>query len=525
MKRFVVLMLLILIGVPLVAPFVLKGYFPTHDGQWAVMRLIEMNREIKDFQLPPRWAGFLNHGYGYPLFLFTYPFPYYLGEVLHIIGFGFVDAIKLIFILSIIGSAVTMYIFSGSAIATLFYLYGPYRLVNLFIRGSIGESLAFVWYPLLGWLGRVMVKEHKPHLIGLFAAVFGILIITHNASALLFAPVLVAYLYGVVFFEKNKTILSFFIPIFGIVLGFGTAAYFWLPALIEQQYTVLSTGILQGFDRFVSPLELVIGRGSVRDFPLTIGIFHIIAVVFALGILLTGKHRKQFYFATGILIIVFFFMTPFAKLFWEITPIFSSVDFVWRLLGIFSCMIALVIGYGAKKGLLYQVFYIVLLIGAVWQGIQLFPQTRTYFPDAYYETNDGTTTAFDELMPQWVVQKPRNIWEQKILIIQGNGMVAIEENRSQRLQFNAIMQDEGKLEINTLFFPGWKAYIDDKETEVVVHPTRGTMEIMVPQGTHLVKLQFSNTPIRTIADWITVVSIGIIGLLVVKKLSYEVVRK
>ena len=32
-----------------------------------------MVRELKEAQFPPTWAGYLNHGYGYPLLLFTYP--------------------------------------------------------------------------------------------------------------------------------------------------------------------------------------------------------------------------------------------------------------------------------------------------------------------------------------------------------------------------------------------------------------------------------------------------------------------
>lgn len=57
-------------------PFFKSGYFATQDGEWAIVRLAEMGRELRDIQIPPRWSDFLNHGYGYPLFLFTYPFPY-----------------------------------------------------------------------------------------------------------------------------------------------------------------------------------------------------------------------------------------------------------------------------------------------------------------------------------------------------------------------------------------------------------------------------------------------------------------
>src|SRR3989344_450617 len=100
MKKYVVWILLLLVSLPVIIPFLKSGYFPTHDGEWAVVRLAEMHRELKDLQIPPRWSGYLNHGFGYPLFLFTYPLPYYLGEVLHLGGLGLTESIKVLFIIS-----------------------------------------------------------------------------------------------------------------------------------------------------------------------------------------------------------------------------------------------------------------------------------------------------------------------------------------------------------------------------------------------------------------------------------------
>ena len=148
--------LLLIICLPLIIPFLKPGLPKTHDGIWAVIRLAEMHREVREGQIPPRWAGFLNHGYGYPLFLFTYPLPYYAGEILHAAGFGVVDAMKILFILTIAGSALTFYIFArsvwgiwGALLSTTLYLYAPYRLVNLYTRGSIGELAAGVFFPWL----------------------------------------------------------------------------------------------------------------------------------------------------------------------------------------------------------------------------------------------------------------------------------------------------------------------------------------------------------------------------------------
>ncbi len=141
-----ILLFSIIISIPLIIPYFHSGYFPTHDGEWAVVRLSDMFRELRDFQIPPRYSGNLNFGYGYPLFNFTYPLPYYVGILIHLLGFGFVDSIKIIFALSAPLSAFFMFLASrkiwgnnwAGIVSSALYLYFPYRLVDLFVRGSIG---------------------------------------------------------------------------------------------------------------------------------------------------------------------------------------------------------------------------------------------------------------------------------------------------------------------------------------------------------------------------------------------------
>lgn len=158
-----------LVSLPVVVPYIREGYFPTHDGEWAVVRLADMYRTVRDLQIPARYSGFLNAGYGYPLFNFAYPFPYYLGLLPLALNMGFVGSIKFLFAISMPMSAFFMYLFSeklwkssvAGAISAVVYVYAPYRMIDLFVRGSIGESLSFVLFPLLFYLALVMVEKKK----------------------------------------------------------------------------------------------------------------------------------------------------------------------------------------------------------------------------------------------------------------------------------------------------------------------------------------------------------------------------
>ena len=156
MKLFLSI-IIVLMTIPVLLPYLRQGYFPTHDGEWAVVRLADMYRTVRDLQIPARYSGYLNAGYGYPLFNFAYPFPYYMGLIPLLFNIGFVGSIKLLFTLSVPLSALFMYLFSkklwksnwAGIISAVVYVYAPYRMVDLFVRGSIGESLAFVIFPLL----------------------------------------------------------------------------------------------------------------------------------------------------------------------------------------------------------------------------------------------------------------------------------------------------------------------------------------------------------------------------------------
>ena len=242
----VYLFLIILLSILLILPFSHQGFFPTHDGEWAVVRLADMYRELKEFQLPPRYSGNLNFGYGYPLFNFAYPFPYYLGFILKAVGFGFVDSIKILFAASVPLSGIGMYYlskyiwnsrYSGFNSAIL-YMFLPYRLVDLYVRGSLGESLSFVYFPLiiLSFYNIYNLKNIKISVLSL-AFFIAFLIMTHNIMAVFFAPIIFFCLLLTFLSRKYK---SLFFGLTGSITGVLMAAFFWIPALIEKQFVSLS---------------------------------------------------------------------------------------------------------------------------------------------------------------------------------------------------------------------------------------------------------------------------------------------
>jgi len=157
-KNLLFYIILFLLLTPSVVALFHKGFFPTDDGSWMVIRLSAFYEALRNGQFPVRFLPRLNNGYGYPVADFLYPLFMYIGTPIHVLGFSFVDTIKLIFGASLIGSSFFCFlwlrkIFGNiqSLVGSLTYTFFPYHLWDVYKRGSVGEVLALSIVPFILW--------------------------------------------------------------------------------------------------------------------------------------------------------------------------------------------------------------------------------------------------------------------------------------------------------------------------------------------------------------------------------------
>src|SRR3989338_800672 len=200
-KRNLLVLLLILISVIYLFDLFHPGLPLTHDAQDHIARIANFYQNLSEGNIIPRWAGNLNWGYGHPILEFLYPLPSYFASLFHFFGFTLVDSVKLVFGISFILSAITMYIFikellndqKTALFASILYVIAPYRFVDLYVRGAIGEHVAFIFPPLVIFFLLKLSKRYSLwHLIG-GAISFAGLNLSHNAISLMFIPIFVLY--------------------------------------------------------------------------------------------------------------------------------------------------------------------------------------------------------------------------------------------------------------------------------------------------------------------------------------------
>lgn len=526
-------LLLILLCIPVVIPYFHLGYFPTHDGEWAVVRLGDMFRILRDLQFPPRMSGALNFGYGYPLFNFTYPFPYYLGILFYIPLHSFIGSIKLLFALSVFLSAIFMYIAASKLwgnrmagfVSAIFYIYFPYRMVDLYVRGSLGESIAFVLFPVIFYFTLLLFDApFRRGAVVVLSLLIATLVLTHNIMAVLFMIVFLIFMVGRIVRERRFDVLqSLALCLF---LGFGVSFFFWFPALFEKSNILLSK--IPIADRnlyFVKLSQLVFPSWGYAPptasggFSYQLGIGQLLATGFAVIILLFQFFKNKFslpparFYAFVILIIYticLMMMFSFSSIIWNL-PLLREINYPWILLSQLGFLTALLAGFIVVQSSAAK-YLVFILAGVAFVTTISYakPQNFTNYTDQYYLTNEATTTSSSELMPLWVKDLPTDHFKDKVEVVKGSAQISNIVSNSKFLKFSYKADSDVEFRVNTIYYPGWRAYINGEEVPITHDNSSGVMQISSSQYRNSATFYFGETPQRTVADIISVVAILVV---------------
>jgi len=145
----------LLLAVPATIPLFQSGYLDSHDGLFHLYRLQALDEAIRAGVLYPRWFPQFAFGYGQPVLNYYSPLTYYVAQLLHMLGPGYILSIKLTFAVGFLLGAAFMYLYARQVvgrfpalIAAAVYIYFPYHLADTYLRGALAEAFAFVFLPL-----------------------------------------------------------------------------------------------------------------------------------------------------------------------------------------------------------------------------------------------------------------------------------------------------------------------------------------------------------------------------------------
>ncbi len=525
-NKAIFIALIVLAILPVVSLFP-TGLPITHDGQDHVARIANFYQNLSEGNIIPRWAGNLNWGYGHPILEFLYPLPSYIASLFHFIGFSLVDSIKIVFGLGMTLSFFFMYLwlsqFSSryaSLLGAVLYAYAPYRFVELYVRGDIGENLAFAFIPLVLFFIYRIYKDKNTNNIFLGGFSLAFLILSHNAISLMFVPFILAYCVYLIWLSKfNKYLILN--TLFLILVGFSLSAFFWIPGLFEGKYTLRNI-VTKGTyaSSFVAFKNLIYGQwnyGITGQFTVQFGLFQWISLILSPAVFIKFKKNKEKSYLLLILIAftvaAIFLMLPISNFIWERIILLQNFQFPWRFLAIvvFSTSVlgALLIDavpdkFKAKLTIL-SIIIILAISSFYWKPKGYLHKSESFYTGIYYSTTDTGESA-----PIWSVRFMEKLPNASLEVIDGDAIVKEIERKSTYHKYRLVVNKPTLFRENTLYFPGWeiKANGEPLKVEFQNMTYRGVMLFNLSKGNYIVEAIYKETKLRLLADVISLVSLG-----------------
>ena len=386
------------------------------DSPFLLVRLEQLVAGLRAAGFPPvglpvRWMPDAAYGLGYPFFNYYAALPYYVAAGLRLIGWGPIRALQATQALGFVLAAAAMALLARRALghpaaatlAAVAYTCAPFHLANVYVRGdSLSEFYAFVFYPLILWALLRLRDRPSPAGAAWLALSYGGLILTHNLSALMFSPIVVAFALWALFvrtpvsrrgrgvetaatahgrgMETAATADGRAGPhwralawmLCGGIVGLALAATLWWTATAELDEVWMGVKDIQttGYFNYAGHFRRLIGaRGetpliqprllfnydtSLGGTPFAMGAVQ--ATTIALGIIVWGvarlrKTRGQASSPTGLtpfwlfgLAASTFAIMPLSRALWDHVPILPIVQFPWRFLSVQAFFGALMAG-------------------------------------------------------------------------------------------------------------------------------------------------------------------------------------
>ena len=527
----------------------------THDGADHVARIANFFQGLSEGVIIPRWASNLNWGYGHPILMFLYPLSSYIGSFFHTLGFSFVSSVNLVFVVSYIASFFTMYLWMKAAfgkkagvIGAILYNFAPYRFVDLYVRGAIGEHVAFIFPPLICYffykLSHQLGTRNKElfHSLGLTISI-ACLILSHNAIAIMFLPIIALYALYLFFTETRRSPYFILNTLYFILIGFGLSAFFWIPAFFEGKYTLRDIVTRGEFgNRFVpwtwffySPWNY--GQGN--EFTKSIGIAWIGIIASGIFVWKTKEKSIRTFLITSIILFLvsLFMMTSSTKSIWNNVSLLQKFQFPWRFLSVSVFLSSLIGGITISqclesknpalpagrqqpasknyeprtRNLLFISFCIIAVLSTIhmWK-----PKGYSIKPESFYSGIYESTTDTGESSPIWSIRFMEHRPTAQMEIASGVVTITQGKRTTTVREYTIDAKESSRLVENTLYFPGWKVYVDGIQTGVQYQDPayRGLITFRVTEGVHAIRIVFEDTKLRWVADNLSLIAVGLLGV-------------
>jgi len=510
-----------------------------HDVRGLVINTVEFTRCFQDGVWWPEWLPDLSGGYGGPNPLYYSPLTFHLTGRLHQAGLSVKTSLKLVAALAMVISFVGMFLWGsrvwlwpGGLLAATLYLYAPYHLTDLYVRLALSELLGMALAPWLFLAVSLQREDRWSSAWKLLGIGLALLVMVHNVSVVLFLGLLVGYSLCLAVQDGNARGLG--LTFKAIVLGFSLTAFFWIPALAEQDYT----GIPQDISLKLSWKYHILATGRLWDshwpgtranIPLYLGHLHILlgglSIVTAVILLRLCPRFAAVHLGFAAVTGAHLFLAlDLSKEVWAHTPL-PAVQFPWRFLAPAALGLSFLIPLSlyplsSRPRLLAFASVVISCLAAFYYSSLCFNKTGdplVWTPDSLVRATE--TGDFENKYLPVGAQEPMEPGPTRFRISAGTGSLTVLETTSEFHRLSVDARETLFIDIRIYEFPGWEAMLDGERVEMEREEGIGGMRVVVKPGQHQLEVRFRTTPLRW---WTRFASIGVVLALILSSIRLPV---
>lgn len=458
-------------------PYLEEGTIFAHDLTYHLNRILGTSNEIGygTFPVMIHSESLDSFGYGNPIFypeLFLYP-----AVVLVKLGFGLLFTYRMLIILITFATFLVSY-FSANVISknskisylvSMFYTMSLYRLVDVFVRGALGEVIAFIFLPLVlaGFYNVVFDDNKKWYLICL--GLFGIVnshILSFVITVILLVILCLVNICKIIKDKKKIITLSIAAGVSILLI-----CSFVMPYLEQTMNHDFNVSVHKNSgeslkENAASLKELVSNELVSNGITVSKGLgISLLVLPICIFMIKDKDKRKEFPFYITIYVIGMVFVYISSKLFpWEDMEIFGIIQFPYRLNMISTLLLSFVAAYSVyetfdKKDDIFKLvilFIVVITIGYL-SSINVNPNGIDYeILMSGYEIGNG------EYIPVGFSPDDKDVYniyefDNKIDYIKEGNMLKFEYSKN---------ENEFKVHVPICYYKGYKAYLLNEEGKV-----------------------------------------------------------
>lgn len=517
----------LLASVPLGFDTVLDG----NDLYYQFNRITGIQEALKSGQFPVKIHSTLLHGYGYGSPIFYPEYFLYLPALLGCGGVSLINCYKILILMIHAGTAAIAYFsFSGllrsrrtGLMAALLYTLSIYRLIDVYTRAAVGESLAMAFLPLTVWgMYELFLGDQKKW----YLAAFGFTGIMQSHVLSTEMVLVFGSIFGLchIFSLKEKGRPAALLKAAGVTILLNLGRITLLLQHIRYPFKAFSVeSVLSWWTADLSKMfDLLLFNTNERmysgvqnggEMPCSLGFALLMGIIAFLYVWIRDKEKsrlqKHCMFAFALSLLGIYLSSSLFP--WErvqavswLYSLVTPIQLPWRFLALSSVLLCPVCAVGfellfkdgaAERSALAGVFVLAALCAGIYVGRYSEEALGRYTAENQYQREQSQVDALYFMNVEHA--NSYRIWNRDNCFVTAEGIEIDEVFRKGDLtagfSFRVTEEEEDLwVDVPFTYYPNYRAFMEDGTVLKTVVGEQGVVRVLLPsdrEGTVSVRYQ------------------------------------